>query len=65
MVVPPHVKVKKSFFQWRQCKPVREVDEESKISKIYDTEANRLKFLDSTVESSDLDPKAYWSQHSL
>ena len=29
---PPYVKVKKSYFGWRQSKPVKEVDDDSKIA---------------------------------
>ena len=36
------MKVKKSYFEWREVKPVKELDGASDIAVFYDVEANRM-----------------------
>ena len=52
--------MKKTYFEWREVKTVKEVDDDSKISKFYDDEANRLKYLDPATATSDLETDGSW-----
>ena len=52
--------MKKTYFEWREVKTVEEVDDNSKISKFYDDEANRLKYFDPAVATADLETNGSW-----
>ena len=57
---PPYVKVKKTYFKWREVKTFKEVDDDSVISKFYDEEANRLKCSDPAAVTADLETNRSW-----
>ena len=43
---PPYVKVKKSYFEWREAKPVENTDDTSEIASFYNDGYNRMIFFD-------------------
>ena len=42
----PYVKVKKSYFDWKEAKPVKRLDDTSEITSFYDDGYNRIKNFD-------------------
>ena len=52
---PPYIKVKKTYFEWREVKLVEEVDDDSRIPKFYNNEANSLKCFNSVAATAGLE----------
>ena len=57
---PPHIKVKKTYFEWREVKIVKEVDDDSRISNST-IMRNRLKCFDLATATPDQETVGIWS----
>ena len=57
---PPYVKVKKSFFEWRNKKHVKDSTDTSAMAVFYDDVHNRMKFFNPPGGTADLEDAPTW-----
>ena len=57
---PSYVRVKESYFDWRECKQMKETNDDSDISNFYDVESNRMKFFDPGTANAEIEMTGTW-----
>ena len=57
---PPYVKVKKSYFDWKEAKPVKSLDDTGEIASFYDDGYNRMIFFDPAGPDAEVEETGVW-----